>query len=155
MPPMRHTPPDQQHQNLQSSLPNAVSNAACRILNLNQQNPLTILNPVQPSVPPLVSLPPLDPLASLFSNDSSNGSATQQVPQSSKAAPFLNSVAPPVSGQILSAATANEVGPRAMSQVGPPQDAMHHATDPNIDPANSTNSFVNLDPSLAWPPPPP
>uniref|UniRef100_A0A915JWE3 Uncharacterized protein n=1 Tax=Romanomermis culicivorax TaxID=13658 RepID=A0A915JWE3_ROMCU len=83
------------------------------------------------------------------SNESSSRSATQQVLQSSTTAPPSNSVPPLVSGQISNAATANNAGMLAMSQVPPPQDAAQQATNPNIDGTNSTDSFINLDPRLA------
>uniref|UniRef100_A0A915HZS2 Uncharacterized protein n=1 Tax=Romanomermis culicivorax TaxID=13658 RepID=A0A915HZS2_ROMCU len=149
MPCMKHTPPNQQSQDSQSSSLNVISNAARHILNFDQQLPLAASIITQPSGLPLVSLRPLNPLRSIFSNAVCNRNAPLHVPPNPAMVPPMNSATPPVSGQILSFPASSDAGMPATPQMPQPVKAATSAIDRNIDNTDSTNSFVNLDSLLA------
>uniref|UniRef100_A0A915KG84 Uncharacterized protein n=1 Tax=Romanomermis culicivorax TaxID=13658 RepID=A0A915KG84_ROMCU len=153
MPHVKHMPKDQLPPHLGSSSPNAAAPAICCTPNFDQQFQLVASTAAhifaQPSAPPLVSLPSLNPLVSTFSNATPQGGNMQTPLQTLSATLLANTAVLWGLEQVSNPTGTDSSGVSAGVQLLPLFATTPLALDPNIDCTNFADSFVNLDPPLA------
>uniref|UniRef100_A0A915IR60 Uncharacterized protein n=1 Tax=Romanomermis culicivorax TaxID=13658 RepID=A0A915IR60_ROMCU len=110
-------------------------------------------NITQSSALPAVSLPPPNTPLSMFNNSALDGTTQAQELSIPMASALANSLAPPPLSQKSTIATAIGASTSAVSQIPPPSTAAHPNNDTTVACTDSSDSFINIDPLQAQPPP--
>uniref|UniRef100_A0A915IP67 Uncharacterized protein n=1 Tax=Romanomermis culicivorax TaxID=13658 RepID=A0A915IP67_ROMCU len=123
--------------------------AARHTLNFDQTMPPPATNLTQSTALPAVCLPPPNPHLSIFSNSALDGTTRAQLPPIPAASALTNSLPLPPLSQNSTTATAICASASAVFQIPPPSTAAHANNDTVVAHANSSDSFINIDPPQA------